>query len=267
MAPAPIFVGGAPRSGTTLVRAILDSHPDIVCGPELRTTPTIARLFRETSATIGEVLLEHYGFTEQDLLATYRDLIYAFLAPLHAQSGKARIAEKTPANALYFVELHRLFPESRLIHVVRDPRDVVASLLGMDWRDAITGAPLAITASVAGAALGWREHVLAARGARAFGAKVHDLRYEALIADPGTALASLFAFLGVSPSDQPLAHHLNFSARAGENETSAKAVAEPLNTGAIARWRRDLQPGAVAEIERIAGSLLAECGYAPADAL
>jgi hypothetical protein len=258
---SPIFVGGAPRSGTTLTRAILDAHPDIACGPELRAFPALARLYRETASSMGATLAAHYSFDAQDLKETWRRLIASFLEPLHERSGKHFVAEKTPANALYFSELFALFPDSRFVHVVRDPRDVVASLLKMDWRDAKTGARLPITASIGGAARGWRDHVAAARAARDQGAPVHDLVYEDLIAEPEKTLERLFAFLGVQPASAPLAHHLNFSARAGENETSAAAVAMPLNSGAVARWRRDLSPAAAAEVEEIAGPLLEACGY------
>lgn len=261
---SPIFVGGAPRSGTTLVRAILDAHPDIACGPELRAFPALARLYRETASAMGATLAAHYSFDAECLKETFRRLIASFLAPLHERSGKRFVAEKTPANALYFFELSALFPESRFIHVVRDPRDVVASLIKMDWRDAKTGARLPITASVADAAQGWRDHVAAARAARDRGASVYDLVYEDLVAEPEATLAKLFGFLGVSPSSAPLAHQLTFKAVAGENETSAAAVARPLNADAIERWRRDLSPASVAEIEEIAGPLLNACGYRPA---
>lgn len=261
---SPIFVGGAPRSGTTLTRAILDSHPEIACGPELRAFPALARLYRDTAVTMGALLSAHYFFGPDDLRRTFRDLAASFLKPLHQQSGKRLIAEKTPANALYFRELFALFPESRFILVVRDPRDVAASLIRMDWRDAKSGQRLPITASIQGAAGGWRDHVVAARNAADAGAPVHTLRYESLIAQPAKTLDDLFAFLGVAPSDAPLAHYQNFNARAGENETSAAAVAKPLNGGAIARWRRELSLNEVQTIEKIAGPLLAEYGYTPA---
>ena len=261
---APIFVGGAPRSGTTLARAILNAHPEIACGPELRAFPALARLYRETVAAMGPTLETHYFFSAADLKASFRDLIGSFLKPFHERSGKRFIAEKTPANALYFRELHLLFPESRFIHVVRDPRDVVASLIKQDWRDEKTGERLPITASIAGAAQGWRDHVSAAHAARAEGAPVFELRYEKLIAGPAETIGDLFRFLGVSPSEAPLSHHLAFSADAGENETSAAAVSRPLYDDALGRWRHEFSIGEIREIEALAGHFLEACGYARA---
>ncbi len=258
---APIFVGGAPRSGTTLARAILNAHPDVACGPELRAFPALARLYRETAAAMGQTLEAHYFFNAADLKGTFREFITSFLKAFHERSGKRFIAEKTPANALYFRELHQLFPESRFIHVVRDPRDVVASLIRQDWRDEKTGKRLPITASLAGAATGWRDHVAAARAAGTEGAPVFELQYEKLIAAPAETIGDLFRFLGVPPSEAPLSHHLTFSALDGENETSAAAVARPLNNAAVGRWRREFSIRQLSEIEAIAGSLLPECGY------
>ncbi len=261
MIAAPIFVGGAPRSGTTLTRAILDAHPEIACGPELRAIPALARLYRDTAATMGETLAVHYAFDADSLRRTFAGLIGSFLQPLHERSGKRLIAEKTPANALYFSELFSLFPKARFVHVLRDPRDVVASLLSMDWRDERTGARLPITANVASAAAGWRDHVMAARAARRAGAPVFGLVYETLIAAPERTLADLFAFLDVPPNDASLAHHRHFREGAGENESSAAAVSKPLNASAARRWRRDLTAPQIAEVERIAWPLLEECGY------
>ncbi len=258
---APIFVGGAPRSGTTLARAVLNAHPDIACGPELRAFPALARLYRETAAAMGPTLDAHYFFRADELRTSFRELIASFLAPFHERSGKRFVAEKTPANALYFQELYQLFPESRFVHVVRDPRDVVASLIKQDWRDEKTGARLPITASVAGAAQGWCDHVAAARKAGADGAPVFELRYEKLVGAPAQATAELFRFLDVPPSEAPLSHHLAFSAGEGENETSAEAVARPLNAAAVGRGRRELSREQIREIETIAGSLLGEFGY------
>lgn len=259
----PIFIGGAPRSGTTLVRAVLDAHPEIACGPELRAVPALARLYRDTAIAMAPVLSAHYEFSPDDMKETFRRLIVSFLEPVHARSGKRLIAEKTPANALYFAELHQLFPESRFVHVIRDPRDVVASLLTMDWRDARTGGRLPITANAAAAAHGWRDHVTAARAASVAGARVFDLVYEQFTGDAAQTLADLFPFLGVAPSDAPLRHHQYFHVRRGENETSAEAVSRPLNDKAVGRWRRELSREAVAEVEGIVGPLLQHFGYAP----
>lgn len=258
----PIFIGGMPRSGTTLLRMMLDSHPNIACGPELRVLPALARLSRETKAFYGGVLNDHYGVAPDDLNGAFRDLFTSFLLPYARKRGKARIAEKTPANVLHFGELQELFPDCCCVHVMRDGRDVVASLMQIDWKDERTGERLDITRDPAAAAASWAAHV--GRGIEG-GPRVFQLRYEDLIAAPARALTTLLAFLGEPWHESVLAFHDNPTTRAGMNEYSAAQVSRPLYRESVGRWRRDLAPDAKDAVKRCAGALLKQLGYARDD--
>jgi hypothetical protein len=128
-----IFVGGAPRSGTTLVQNMLDSHPDILGGPEFMHMPDIIQLRKKmyNSVRNGEI----------DLYCSFKDIdeqicsfIEAFLLPFMGKYGGHILSEKTPGNVIVFSELIELFPGSRFIHVVRDPRAIVASMLQVGER-------------------------------------------------------------------------------------------------------------------------------------
>lgn len=257
---APIFIGGAPRSGTTLLRAMIDMHPHICCGPELRAIPALAHLSAQTRMAAAGVLEAQYGTSTDDLNAAFAEMISAFLAPIRRRAGKARVAEKTPANVLHFPELRRLFPKAPLISIVRDGRDVVASLLGMDWK-APDGARMEITTDPPAAARLWRASVEGAdamRGDPLF----HEMRYEALVADPEGALRTLLEFLEEPWSDDVLRHTENPSLREGEEETSAEKAARPVTGSAVGRWRNALGPDALAAVMDEAGALLNRLGYA-----
>lgn len=258
----PIFIGGCPRSGTTLLRAMLDSHPSIVCGPELRVLPSLASLSADMRRVMGGALKQHYHLSAEDLDAIFARLIASFLEPLLVASGKARVAEKTPANALHFAELARLFPDAQFVQIIRDGRDVVASLLGMGWKDK-HGAPLAITRDPRSAARAWTAHVLAGRLAPP--ARYFEIRYERLIADPAAELRALFRFLGEAWSDDVLAYSRRDRSGEGENETSAGRIAQEPDMTSIGRWRRDLSAEAVRVLREESGALLAELGYADHD--
>src|SRR5262245_47634093 len=104
----PIFIGGVPRSGTTLLRVILDTHPNIHCGTELRVVQALTNLWSAAERTGQPLLTTAYGIDDAGLERIFRDLILAFLEPAWRTSGKARIAEKTPWNLLVFPELRRL---------------------------------------------------------------------------------------------------------------------------------------------------------------
>src|SRR5262245_41788936 len=121
----PIFIGGAARSGTTLIRVLLDSHPNIACGPEFKLTPLLLQQWREFKA-YSRMIPDAQRAPEGVVDELYQDLIFGMLYPYATRQDKDRIAEKSPNNVLAFADIHALFPESPLIHVIRDGRDVVA---------------------------------------------------------------------------------------------------------------------------------------------
>ena len=259
---SPIFIGGAPRSGTTLLRALVNASRNIVCGPEMRVIPALCHLNQQIEDGHLDVLEANYGLDAQALHDRFARTIDQLLAPLHQKTG-ARVAEKTPANILHFPRLRRLFPDSPLIAVVRDGRDVVASLLSMDWTDARTGQPMAITRDATAAARLWVQSVEAGRklaGDPGF----TELRYEDLARDPKAEISRLFDRLGEDEAAlaRALDHVRHFDQGAGEAESSAGRVAQPIDTQAIGRWQRDLSAGQIRQIDTIAGPTLKALGYA-----
>ena len=258
---SPIFVGGAPRSGTTLVRATLDCHPSIACGPELRITPTIARLSSETEKYCGTVLSQHYGCKSDDIRLTFRQLMLGILDRYRANSNKRRVAEKTPANALYFRQLRDLFPDSPFVHVLRDGRDVVSSLLNMDWRDSF-GRPLEITQDASAAARAWVAHVEAARDAAKTDPDLfHEIRYEDIVCRQRQTLGTLLDFVDEPWSDSELRFFESRSIFSGQQESSAGQVSRPLYTQSIGRWRSTLTARQKRELKHVANDWLVGLGY------
>jgi len=128
-----IFVGGAARSGTTLIQNMLDSHPDICGLPEFLHLPDIMSVRKTLRHSIDRKYI--------DSICSYEDVdrhigsfIESLLYPLAEQYGRRFVSEKTPNNVLVFPDLISLFPEARFIHVVRDPRAIIASLLQVGKR-------------------------------------------------------------------------------------------------------------------------------------
>ncbi|MEE2567149.1 sulfotransferase family protein [Hyphobacterium marinum] len=258
---APIFIGGAPRSGTTLLRAIVNASGTIACGPEARIVPALAALSAQVEAMHMPVLQAQYGLAPAALHDRFATAINAFFEPMAEATGR-RVAEKTPANILHFAQLRRLFPHSPLVAIVRDGRDVVASLLSMDWTDARTGAPMDIVRDAGAAARLWVASIEAGEAMRG-DPNYFELRYESLVTHPRDTISGLFAFLGQDQEaiEAALDHASGFEAGAGENESSAERVSRPIDTAAIGRWESDLDQLQRNLVLSIAGPALSRLGY------
>ncbi len=263
---SPIFVGGAGRSGTTLMRVILDSHPNIACGPELKVTPIIAELWHGFQTTHLPPLKE-YLLTPTDINRVFEQMILSLLEKYRAQSGKPRVAEKSPNNVFFFQHLRHIFPESPLINVIRDGRDVVSSLLTMNWIDPASGRPVEYTRDARKAAQYWASAVRAGRKAGQAAAQnavknpLHmDIRYEALVTEPEPTLRALFSFLGEPWDPAVLDFHAQERNLAGES--SAEQVSRPLHSAPVGRWKKNLDPAGKQALKEVAGDLLIELGYA-----
>ena len=119
----PIFVVGCHRSGTSMLRRSLDSHPRISVGPE---DPTLFWLSR-TDTDLTRERRAGYGYTEEEWLGMIHDLVEKVHTRYSANQGKTRWASKHPENARIINYLNRIFPTCQVIHIVRNPRDVLAS--------------------------------------------------------------------------------------------------------------------------------------------
>jgi protein-tyrosine sulfotransferase len=258
----PIFIGGAARSGTTLLRVILDSHPNIVCGPELKVTPLVAQMWDYFQTALTPTMREYY-LSPADINKIFMQMMVSLFENYRQLSGKRRIAEKSPNNVFFFHHLANIFPGSPLIHFIRDGRDVVCSLLTMDWTDPMNGRPLDYTRDVRKAAQYWVSAVQAAREARKFprvGSNYIELRYEELVQRPEVTLRRLFTFLGELWDPRVLNYHHQKRNLAGES--SAAQVSKPLYKSAVGRWKRNLKSDDKEVVKKVAGNLLVKLGYA-----
>ena len=258
----PIVLGGCGRSGTTLLRMMLDSHAGICCGPE-------SSVFRRR-ALDPAALADRFGFPQAEVRALYDrarsrpQFIEAFAALCMRMTGKARWAEKTPRNIGSIGEIFRCFPGARFVHVLRDGRDVACSLRTHPRHRVENGklVPLDTWKPIAGCARRWRDDI---EGSRRFwnDPRFHTIRYEDLVLDPRPVLGKLMAFLGEPWDDAMLAHagagsRFRDVTRFAQNPEALAAV----STASLSRWERDLDARDRRVFKRIAGPLLIELGYA-----
>jgi hypothetical protein len=272
MTGSPIFIVGSPRSGTTLLRRILDRHPALaICGEthfhrlvylrrkafgDLSDLANRRRLITEyiSSRQIRRAGLDTAEFVERlsREATSYRAMFSAILSYYAEIHGKRRCGEKTPQHAFFLETLCEWFPNAVILHMIRDPRAVVASLQRAEWSPG----------SVVTNARTWLKHNRAARLFRDRTGYL-EVRYEALVTEPLTELRRVCALIGEEYS--PLMQQPEVAEGEPTRRSQAAVTSERLDI-----WRSELTAAQVAQIEWVLGPELESFGYtrraAPASA-
>lgn len=239
-----IFIGGAGRSGTTLLRVILDSHPAIICGPEIKTTPRILQSFREACNLVK--IKEQEKPNQEELAGVYGDFIKK-LFRVYYHNSPLRYAEKTPHNCFYWSEIKRILPDAKCINIIRDGRDVVCSLLEQDW-------DVTYCKDIHFAIGYWNKCV-------EFGTRedVYQVKYEDIINNPKETLKKIFEYIE-EPWDENV---LKFYKKKHNlaKESSRFQVTKPIYKSAMHRWKRDMSEANQLIFKKMAGDTLIKLGY------
>jgi hypothetical protein len=285
-----VFIVGCPRSGTTLLQRILDCHPLVAVTPE---THWIPRWFEKKEAKgirpdgmvsrkIVRKLLAFPRFQELGIsqaeaearikprgTVSYSQFVSRLFDLYGEKRGKRLVGDKTPGYARHLDTLHALWPAAKLVHLIRDGRDVCLSVLS--WQRArgwAAGQGLArfsawAESPLCAAALWWSWHVRLAREAGlAFEPGVYtELRYEGLIADPPGQCQQLCLFLGI-PYAEDMIRLYERRAEAGDSGDKRHPW-QPITAG-LRNWRVQMPSQDVELFEATAGDLLNELGYARA---
>lgn len=138
----PVFIVGYPRSGTTLIRVLLDSHPDLSIGPELKFIKRFIKKFPDNFDEFYQYTQSaaiDFGFNENKLRGlfdknkTWDQLMINWCSDYTATRGKKFWGEKTPQNYKYLPHLLEKFPNALFVYIVRNPFDVMASMKLKGW--------------------------------------------------------------------------------------------------------------------------------------
>ena len=254
---APVVIGGCGGSGTTLLRACLDAHPEIACGPE--STVFLRRV--SSQVTLAQRLGMPADLID-DLLRGYpsqAQFIEAFGRAVLQQGGKGVWADKTPENIGRIAFVFRHFPGARFVHVVRDGRDVACSIRHSSWMKlptALRGAPEGLRR----AACYWASRIRAGLAYRS-DPRYTEVRYEDLVREPERTLRHLLNFLEVQWSDAVLdrgevGQELNVSERRG----LARATG-PIYLTSVGRWQTECTASEASLLQSELASELATLGY------
>jgi hypothetical protein len=248
------------RSGTTLTRVILDSHPDIVCGPESQLfcgrfeEYALARKFDVSRAEIRRMEREAPHFPA---------FIERFLSTQAEREGARLWAEKTPGNVHNLGWILDRFPNVVFVHVIRDGRAVVNSIRTWPRHRFAAGRLIPNTTEreldrciemwlrAVNAGLRFSSHP-----------RVLELRFEDLVSDPERALSPLLARVGLHWDPQMANHHeVRTASRDLRKFPSVVEATRPIDSATADRWRVELSADQVTEIERRGREALVRTGY------
>jgi hypothetical protein len=283
LAPVP-FIVGCSRSGTTLLRLMLDAHPDLAIPAETHFIPAIV----PECATAGEprrrfveqltsfYTWQDFGIDAQVLERRVEDIepfrideaLRVFFRLYAERWGKSRWGEKTPSYCLHMRLIHQLLPEARFIHMIRDGRDVALS-----HRDKWFGPK-----QIDEAAQWWVDRITATRIQVADVPFYLEVNFEELVLEPEATLRKISEFIELPWDPAVLEYHKHAAERVAEvshdlvrpdspvvpalERVRIHAMnTQPLAVHRIARWRTEMPASDRVVFERIAGGLLQELGY------
>jgi hypothetical protein len=234
-------------------------------GQRIRLAANVDLIVRG-EADVGRLLGLPSILQEGDLDGAARFLVDALIrrtteARAQKDTALAWVLEKTPSNALHVDLLDHLVPDCRYIHVIRDPRDVAASMLAA--RHERWGARWAPRTADSAARM-WEEHLQGARSAAKFGSTRYiEVRYEALRADTAAEVARLLDFLEVECDDVPqlVSEQGDFTFAPEIRRQIGPATREPANFSGGGRTRHSLSHMQQAIVEHRTVLVRAELGY------
>jgi hypothetical protein len=280
---APIFIVGANRSGTTLLRLILNAHPRIAFPDELiyfdsylagvpierwrdpELSPSayedfVDRLLAETRAPLEAL---DQATLRQEILNGPANFRYPYRCALEAWArhhGKPRWGEKTPGNLFYVDVIHEMFPDAQFLYMVRDPRAGVASMQRVSFF------PEDITFN----ALSRRKHDIEGRALLERHVPTDQrmaIRYEDLVRRPRTTTQSICHFLDEPFQPSMLAFHKK-AGRYMKDDAQADynvAATEPITDDRVDAWKEQLSPRQTAIVEHLCASVMQTWGYGATD--
>lgn len=282
--PMPIIVG-SPRSGTTLLRFMLDSHPKLAIPPEtgfLCVGPTLRgsdnELREDFFSAIVNFPVEAPNWPDFEIPEELFRLTLSRIIPFNiaeayrsfyrlyaARFGKPRWGDKTPLYCKSLDAIRKVLPEARFIHIIRDGRDAALSLRKMRFSP---GPEIETQAAY------WRECVLAARRAGVDHPDYFEVRYEDLILNTRKTLNQICTFIDLEYDDAMLRYYTRTPVRLKEHKGRSaplltqhqrilqqQRTTQPPDPACVFAWKSAMSLEERERFQIVAGDLLSDLGY------
>lgn len=246
-----IIIGGAPRSGTTIVQNVLDCHRRITGLPEFQHFPDIVQMRRRLLLSNALKLTEYFYGPEQ-VDTVLKDTVNRLLLD-HCQpsEGADLVCEKTPQNVEVFTDLGALYPKAKFIWVLRDPRAVVNSMLKGGVKAKKIGQPVYNWMAKASEATAYLERNLIAgkQALETLGDRILCVGYEKLLEDPELVSKDICRFLEIEwdeammhPGQHPHLGEESMTTEANAMWYSKESFKRDFDTSALLSWQKSLSP-------------------------
>ncbi len=272
-----VFIVGVGRSGTSLLQSMLDAHPKGVFLPEThffrkyvgakkrrakieQGGPSVFAKILENDADFGRAgidaqkLLKEFGAENKvfNLEEVYKTLLDYYLQDYKNLSF---VGDKDPRNIDYLESLKTAFPNAKILHIVRDPRDVLSSRMKAAWskhRPIWQHVLLYETQLKRGRCL----------GKSLFGSNYFEFRYEDLIGQPEKSLQAIAKHLEIDYSEEMLHFSKSAERLVDKNEMSwKKETLGPLLKANKDKWKQSLKPWQIAMAEQVCTTAFKDFGY------
>lgn len=251
---APIFIVGSMRSGSTMLRLILDSHPRIAIGGETGFMGALLATKRIPNWKFGDGWYVRLNWTETELDARLREFYAGMFRRYASEQGKPRWGEKTPFHTAHMAEMARVFPDAVFVGIVRHPGAVALSLqkkFHYTFSDGVSY---------------WMSTNLdLVRAAEELGPRFAACRYEDLVQHSEPVLRELLHFLDEPWSPAVLEHHRVQRAKGTPRAVEGSTITrEPIDSERAVRWSQEVTE---TDLRALDGSaeLARYFGYNPVD--
>ena len=271
----PIFIVGCERSGTTMLRLLLNEHSNIALPPQTKFSRKLYKrrmlfgdlnngenidkiiewmLQRETNTKLIDLKLDSSHLRELWANCTTLGEITGTVFQQYSETRhKPRWGDKRPYYIRYIPQLIKLYPDARIIHIIRDGRDCVASLKKMPWW----------RKNVMYSMLNWRHSIrMGSLAARVYKNQFMEVRYEDIIRQPEAQLSKICDFLNEPYEPEMLTFHLSAEKNIPEykKEWHYKTY-EPLSEEFIGKGKEQLSENELKTLEWSAGRELSLWNY------